>query len=41
MDGNGLATLGELTGYTRIEYDLGSAEQSQDENYLHAEIFRS
>lgn len=39
MGGNGLASLGELAGYTSIEYNLGSAEHSQDENYLHAEMY--
>jgi hypothetical protein len=39
MDGNGLASLGELAGFASIEYDLGTPDHSQDENYLYAEMY--
>lgn len=39
MEGNGLATLGELAGYTNIEYDLTNSEHLQDESALHADMY--
>ena len=39
MEGNGLASLGELAGFTSIEYDRGTPDHSQDENYLYAEMY--
>ena len=41
MDGNGLATLGELAGYTTLQYDTAIEPQdhSQDENHLYAEMY--
>ncbi len=41
MDGNGLASLGELAGYTTLEYDnaLETPDPSQDENHLYAEMY--
>ena len=41
MGGNGLASLGELAGYTSLEYDsaLETPDHSQDENHLYAEMY--
>lgn len=41
MEGNGLATLGELAGYTSLQYDtaLETQDHSQDENYLYAQMY--
>jgi len=41
MGGNGLASLGELAGYTSLEYDsaLETPDHSQDENRLYAEMY--
>ena len=41
MEGNGLATLGELAGFTTLQYDtaLETQDHSQDENYLYAQMY--
>lgn len=41
MEGNGLATLGELAGFTTLQYDtaLETHDHSQDENYLYAQMY--
>src|SRR6185369_13206859 len=39
MESSGLATLGELAGYTNIEYDLTDSAHLQDENSLHADMY--